>query len=150
VNSKNKWRERLTAYVPLIFWIGVIFYLSSGKGAMAETSPFIRPILVFLFPDASEATLAIYHGYIRKFAHFAEYAVLAFFASRAFIKASSFWYLFAFLLTAAIAVLDEINQSFNPRRTGSEWDVVLDMIGGVSAIIFFWILTNLRSKRAAT
>ena len=139
----------MTAYAPLIIWIGVIFYLSSGQGAMTETSRFIRPILVFLFPDAPETTLAIYHGYIRKFAHFAEYAVLAFLASRAFIKASGSWYVLAFGLTLAVAVLDEINQSFNPNRTSSEWDVILDVIGGVFAIVCFWLFTKLLLHKAA-
>lgn len=116
---------------------------------MTETSRFIRPILVFLFPNAPELTLAAYHGYIRKFAHFAEYAVLAFLASRAFIRVSVSWYLYAFLLTAAVAVLDEINQSFNPRRTSSEWDVVLDIIGGTFAIVLFWLVVTLRLRQAA-
>jgi VanZ family protein len=150
VSSVNQWRERLKAYAPLIFWIGVIFFLSSGQGAMTETSRFIRPILIFLFPDAPETTLAIYHGYIRKFAHFAEYAVLAFLASRAFVKRFGYWHILWTLgLTAAIAVLDEVNQSFNPQRTGSEWDVILDLIGGVSGIFVFWLFTRSRSKQAA-
>ncbi len=78
------WRERLWLYAPLFLWIGVIFYLSSSQGAMSNTSRFIRPFLEWMFPFATEETLQIYHGYIRKFAHFFEYAMLGFFASRAF------------------------------------------------------------------
>src|SRR5476649_2289235 len=78
------WRGRIIRYAPFILWIGVIFFLSSGFGSMEHTSLFVRPILEFFFPSASEETLVIYHGYIRKFAHFAEYSMLAFLAFRTF------------------------------------------------------------------
>ncbi|CAN5190615.1 hypothetical protein BH20ACI2_BH20ACI2_07550 [soil metagenome] len=148
------WRERLIAYAPLIFWIGVIFYLSSSRGSMSETSRFIRPILLFFFPNSSESALLIYHGYIRKFAHFAEYAVLAFLAARAFYysrseKVRQLLYTFAVGLTVVVASIDEINQSLNSTRTGSGWDVLLDVTGGVLALFVFWIIIG-RRHRATT
>lgn len=144
--SQNKtWRERLWLYAPLFLWIGVIFFLSSSQGAMSKTSLFIRPLLEWLFPLAPEETLQIYHGYIRKFAHFAEYAMLGFFASRAFRHSGKeflqrFWYIFAFLVVVLVASIDETNQSFNAARTGSIYDVLLDASGGAAMIVFLWLL----------
>ena len=63
-------RALLLQYAPVVFWIAVIFFLSSDQGSMSQTSRFIRPLLEFLFPAAPEETLLIYHGYIRKAAHF--------------------------------------------------------------------------------
>lgn len=117
---------------------------------MSKTSVFIRPILLFLFPNAPEETLVIYHGYVRKFAHFAEYFVLAFFALRAFRSPAhgflqKYRYLVSFILVFAIASLDEFNQSFLASRTSSFWDVLLDTSGGLTMlmILYFW---NRRNK----
>ncbi len=107
---------------------------------MSETSRFIRPLLHFLFPNSPEETLITYHGFIRKFAHFAEYAVLSFWAARAFWSSSikilqKFWFIFAFFVVFFVASIDEYNQSFNPARTGSIDDVMLDCAGGLTAIL---------------
>lgn len=130
----------LLRYVPLFLWIGVIFYLSSSQGSASETSRFIRPILEFFFPAALPETISFYHGIIRKFAHFAEYAVLGLLACRAFNTAAlrTTRLLYAWLLVIVVAVLDETNQSLNPSRTGSAVDVTIDVIGGTVAVILFY------------
>lgn len=140
--SRRIW---LTAYAPLIIWTIVIVGLGTGAGAMNETSRIIRPLLEFLFPDAAPETLTLYHGYIRKFAHFAEYAVLGFLACRAFSRAR-FGYCIAVAVVAAVAATDEINQSFDPRRTGSIWDVLLDLFGALSAIAAYKLLHSRRPQ----
>lgn len=107
---------------------------------MSNTSRIIRPLLIWLFPTTPEDVITIYHGYIRKSAHFIEYAILAFWASRAFWgSAADFlkrkWYALAFAVVIVTASLDEFNQSFNPLRTSSPYDVVLDGIGGLTMIL---------------
>lgn len=86
--EKSVWHGRFFRYVPLLLWIGIVLFFSTTQASMSNTSLFVRPILIFLFPDASESTLLVYHGYVRKAAHFTEYAILAFFASRAFWHSS--------------------------------------------------------------
>lgn len=103
---------------------------------MSNTSRFIRPLLIFLFPDAAEETLALYHGFIRKLAHPTVYAGLAFFAFRVFSLSSKevfrkFWFAFSLLLVLTVASLDELNQSRLASRTGSPFDVLLDTAGGL-------------------
>jgi VanZ family protein len=146
----SNWRGRVSVYAPLFLWIAVIFFLSSQQGSMSKTSVFIRPILLLLFPGASEETLKIYHGYVRKFAHFAEYFALAFFAFRAFSSPANeilqkYRYFVSLILVFTIALLDEFNQSFLASRTSSFWDVLLDAAGGLTMlmILYFW---NLRNK----
>ncbi len=148
----NKRRERILRYAPLFLWIGVIFYLSSTQGSMSNTSRFIRPLLEWIFPLAPEETLQIYHGYIRKFAHFAEYAVLGFFASRTFWSSSAkflqrFWYVFSLAFVLLIASIDETNQSFNAARTGSIYDVLIDTSGGLTMILLFPIIKSFVKKK---
>ena len=145
----NKRLEWLTLYAPLVLWIGVIFILSSGQGASGRTSLIIRPILEFLFPFAPEETLIFYHGMIRKLAHFTEYAVLGLLACRAFRKLVNRYLLMALGLVLLVASLDEFNQSFNPLRTGSPWDVAIDVSGGVVAIVLYFLLAR-RNRSVAS
>ena len=142
-NSKTGRHVWLAAYVPLIVWTVVVLGLGSGVGSMSETSRIIRPLLEFLFPAAAPETLTLYHGYIRKFAHFAEYAVLALLALRAFGR-FRLRYLAAFAFALLVAVADEGNQSLNPARTSSPWDVVLDLAGAVTALLAFKLLFDRR------
>lgn len=143
-----KRRGRFFRYAPLVLWVGLIFFLSSGQGAATQTSRFIRPLLEFLFPGAADETLAIYHGYIRKSAHFAEYAALAFWSARTFWTSSitvlrKLWQLAAFAFVFSIAAIDEYNQSFNSLRTSSIYDVLLDASGG---LVMIFILTLYRKN----
>jgi VanZ family protein len=151
----SKWRERIFRYAPLILWIGIIFFASTGNASMSQTSRFIRPLLEFVFPGATEETLIAYHSFIRKSAHFIEYAILAFWASRAFSGSSArflreCWFVFSFLLVLLIASIDETNQSFNAARTGSFQDVLLDTAGGLTMIliIIFYKFTRRKAFRS--
>jgi VanZ family protein len=132
--QRRKW---LTAYAPLAIWIVIILGLGSQLGSMNETSRFVRPLLEFLFPNALPETLTFVHGYIRKFAHLAEYAVLGFLAFRAFAELQKARFAAALILVLAVAATDEVKQSFDPNRTASPWDVLIDIAGGAAAIILY-------------
>ena len=147
-------RGRFFRYAPLILWIGVVLFASTGNASMAQTSRFIRPLLEFLFPHTPDDILQIYHDYIRKSAHFIEYAILAFWASRAFANSArpflrKYRFIVSFLLVLLVASIDETNQSFNPSRTGSARDVLLDCAGGAFIILLFAIfgIATKRHKR---
>jgi VanZ family protein len=142
---KAKWRVRLWTYAPLVLWIGVIFLMSSPEASFDQTSRIIGPLLHFFYPSITPETEALIHGYVRKTAHFTEYAVLASLACRACSFSASLFlkrwrYLLPLLLVAAIASLDEFNQSFEPSRTSSVWDVALDISGGVAMLILLCLL----------
>jgi VanZ family protein len=150
--GNSKWRARLARYGPLVFWMGLIFFFSSGEASAVQTSRIIRPVLEFLFPSASEATLIQYHFYIRKAAHLTEYALLAFFAIRAFARSSyvflrNYRFLTAVVLVLVVASLDELNQSFEPSRTSTVRDVGLDLVGGATMAILLKLI-SLRQTRS--
>ena len=136
-SSRNALRSFIFRYAPLLLWIGLIFFFSSTVASANQTSRIIGPILHFLFPSASPETIQQYHFFIRKCAHFTEYALLAFWSvlalgrsSNALLRNSRF--LIAVAIVLVVASLDEFNQSFEPSRTSSIWDVGLDLIGGTS------------------
>lgn len=151
--GNDKRRERFFRFAPLVLWIGVILLASSTQGSMSETSRFIRPLLEFLFPDADENTLILYHALIRKTAHFVEYAMLAFLAWRAFRASPAAGnrlrrnrHAAALLLVLVIASVDELNQSFNTSRTGSAADVLLDLFGGAAMILTVFLFERIRAR----
>ena len=145
------WRGRLRRYGPLAAWVGFIFFASTGSLSASNTSRIIRPLLLWLFPEITEAELLSAHTLVRKSAHLIEYAVLGLLASRAFRSSSrprlrSWWHVSALALVAACALLDEYHQSFEPTRTGTVYDSVIDVIGGVCAVAAVAWWTRRRRK----
>lgn len=136
-------------FVPLILWICIIFYSSTGNASMAKTSRFLRPLLEMLF--SSEDTIYLANVIIRKIAHLAYYSILAGFAAFAFFGANEWlkrnWLIASFILVLTIASIDEFNQSLNPTRIGSISDVLLDCVGGVTMLLISYFLIRFRQNR---
>ena len=148
---KGKWRGRLIRYAPLFLWTGVILTLSTGAGSINRTSLIVGPLLNFLFPAASAETILFYHSLVRKAAHVFEYGVLALLALWAFRPShlpllSNRPYIAAITFIGVIAVVDEFQQSFDPSRTGTVYDVGLDLLGGALALTIAWILYRRRPQ----
>src|SRR5260370_34915645 len=81
-------KHRLARYGPLVLWATLIFIGSSDLLSASHTSAFLVKPLRWLFPHASDATLAFVHFTIRKAGHLTEYAILATLAARAFRTSS--------------------------------------------------------------
>jgi VanZ family protein len=135
-------RGRVWRYAPLVLWLCLIFFASTGELSASNTSLIVRPLLLWLFPDISEARIALAHFLVRKAAHFTEYAILALLAARAFT--GSFhdalrrrWFSVSLLLVIVYALLDEFHQSFVPSRTASIYDSLIDMAGGLTALLWY-------------
>jgi VanZ family protein len=136
-------------FVPLILWICIIFYSSTGNASMARTSRFLRPLLEMLF--SSEDTIHWANVIIRKIAHLAYYAVLAGLAGFALVGSPlswlrKNWFWSSFVLVLIVATIDEINQSFDPSRIGSVSDVLLDCVGGLAMLLFLKFLSSFARK----
>jgi VanZ family protein len=151
--NTGRWHKRLVQYGPLAGWIALIFFFSTTAASASKTSLIIEPILRFLFSSASAETIERYHFFIRKCAHFTEYALLAFWAVRAW--ASSTYriltnnrYVLAIFLVLIVASLDEFNQSFEPSRTSTPWDVLRDCIGGSTMVLLLWAFHMWKRKYA--
>jgi len=119
----------------------------------SNTSRIIAPLFKWLFPGITEAQLLLVHFVVRKTAHFTEYAVLALLAARAFLPSMRpflrrGWFVVALALVALVALLDEYNQSFNPARTGTIWDSLIDIAGGATALVLFGLWHKRRRPRA--
>jgi VanZ family protein len=124
----------------VLLWLVLISLASSDEFSASNTSRIIGPLVLWLFPNTPAETLAAIHFIVRKMAHFTEYAILGVLAARAFRGSSHLtlrqhWFLVALSLIAIYALLDEFHQSFVPSRTASLADSLLDMSGGVVALL---------------
>jgi VanZ family protein len=129
----------LKVWWPALAWAVVISCFSTGVFTAEHTSRFIIPVLHWLLPQASAATLLELHYLIRKSAHFIEYFILSLLILRG-IRAGRRdarlgWALAAIAVVAGYAALDEFHQSFVPGRTAAVADVLLDTTGGIAAQI---------------
>lgn len=152
IQTSNGGRGRFIRYAPVVVWVALIFFASSSSGASNSTSRFIRPLLEWLFPLASDDTLAFYHGYIRKGAHLVIYGSLAAIAWRAFIGStktmlSTYPWLASLVLVAVVGSIDEFNQSANPLRTGTASDVLIDLCGGVLAMVLIRLIGGVTDEK---
>ncbi len=146
-------QQRLWRYAPLVVWMGFIFFASTGEFSASNTSRIIRPVLLWLFPNISEERIALAHFLTRKAAHFTEYAILGLLAGRAFTRSSHqpiqrAWFQAATLLIVIYALTDEYHQTFVASRTGSIYDSVIDIAGGLTALMVFAYLFHRRERRA--
>ena len=133
-------------WVALLLWIGIIFFFfSTDSFSYAETSSVIVPVLKFLFPFLSPPQLELAHDVCRKAGHVLEYFVLGILAWRAFRpgqKGLARANVLVLLLVLAVALGDELHQSFVPSRTSALTDVGYDLIGGVIAVLSLSRLRN--------
>ncbi|MFN2454609.1 MAG: VanZ family protein [Pyrinomonadaceae bacterium] len=133
-------QTRFWRYAPLVGWMAFVFFASSDEFSAGNTSKILRPLLLWLFPQTSETTVALAHFIVRKLSHFTEYAVLALLAARAFLGSSHTllkrrWFFAALLLVVLYALMDEFHQSFVPSRKASIYDSLIDTAGGLTALL---------------
>lgn len=141
---------RLWRFVPLILWIAVIFYSSTGSASMVKTSGILRPILEIFF--SSEDNIYWANVIIRKIAHLTYYGILAALTVFALfslpikrLKKNWFWISFGVVLVIASA--DEIHQSFEPSRAGTVSDVLLDCVGGLIMLLLVFLCFRIKKVR---
>jgi VanZ family protein len=119
-------------WAPVIGWMLLIFVASGDLMSAEHTSRFLFPFLRWIAPGISPRTIASIHFFIRKSAHFTEYAILAVLLWRGIHqRQAGSWRAAAIALAAAAiyAFLDEFHQFFIPSRTSASRDVVIDFFG---------------------
>jgi VanZ family protein len=122
---------------PVFVWAAVIWIFSTSWFSAESISPFLFPLLHFLFPHASAQGISLLHTVIRKSAHLAEYALFSLLILRAIRGERREWHVrwavAAVAIAAGYAATDELHQAFLFSRTPSMIDVLLDTSGAVVA-----------------
>lgn len=146
-------RAFLKYWLPVLFWMAVIFTASSDAKSFEHSSRLIAPLLHWLFPKMSGDTVHLIVFLARKCAHLTEYAVFALLVWRALNHSRNHlapwsWPKVggALLIVFLYASGDEIHQVFVPTRTPRIHDVVIDTIGGATALFALWMIQRRKPK----
>ncbi len=101
-------------FLPAIFWMGIIFYLSSRQ-RISVSENYVLSFFIF------------------KTIHFVEYGILFLLWKIALYK-KSYGTKVALVISILYGLSDEFHQTFVPTREGKPRDVFIDSLGA----IFFW------------
>lgn len=148
VKNLRRLRRILWAIVAALLLMIFIFSAQTGEKSGDTSGKITRFIVQLLhadFEDLSvyeqQTVLKKWNLFIRKGAHFTEYAVLAFAVCLLLytypLKKRA---LLAWLGATVYAATDEIHQLSVAERTGSVWDVVLDSCGALFGMILAVVL----------
>jgi VanZ family protein len=154
-SSSHGLRFWLSAWLPVLFGIGVIVLESTVWFGADHTSHPLRVIFEALFGRVSNARWDIIHHYLRKCGHFIGYGFIGLAWLRALwmtLPRSRFLTdaALALLGTALLASWDEWHQSFLPNRTGTPWDVLLDCCGAFTLqLVVYLFVRTFRPSRLA-
>lgn len=124
--------------LPVIIWMGVIFWMSTGTFSPEHTSRIIAPVLNFLLPGLAPQYIDMIHGLVRKTGHITEYFLLGILLFNAF-RGNSLqnwnlrWAIYAIIGVMLYATSDELHQSLVASRNPSFVDVGIDSMGGILA-----------------
>jgi VanZ family protein len=126
-------------WLPVLVWMGLIFWMSTGMFSAINTYHFFESILRSIKPEISSHTIMIINNSIRKVGHVTEYFISGVLVFRAFKAGSSEprmmrWAMFSAVFIFLFAASDEYHQSFVASRTASLLDVGIDTGGGILAI----------------
>ena len=100
----------------------------------------------------SVESVEAWHHFIRKCAHFAEYAVLGATVAFAFgdrLQTARKIVVASLGISAFYAATDEIHQMFVPGRMGSVSDVILDSAGALAGIVIFLLIKGKKKAKLA-
>ena len=159
---KLKHIDRIVSAVSVAVWMAVIFWFSAQNGQSSGSmsagitqavARFLTPGFDSLSPLAQAEVVEALHLFVRKAAHFSEYAVLGVLTANA-LRTYRLKHGLRFLLPVAIcflyAVSDEFHQSFVVGRAGRLSDVLLDTAGAVTGVAVFlaagYVLRKIKNR----
>ncbi len=121
--------RQLVRWVPVLVWMGLIFYLSAQ-------------------PDLPHHPQGIVDVIIKKTGHMAEYGVLAGLVWWAWPSSGGQRprrvSVYALMLSALYAISDEVHQFFVPGRTAMWFDVGFDVAGVVLSLLLISVVIGWR------
>ena len=143
----------MRGWLPVVFWMAVLFVASTDLGGTKHTSRILVPLLRWLVPDISRAAVNQVQLGVRKTGHTAAYALLAGLAWRARRRMgdiSQSWRVndavFALLVATLYAASDEWHQTFTATRQGTLTDVALDVFGASLGLTAIWLWGRWRRR----
>lgn len=121
-------------WAPPVVWALLLMSASGDLGASPNTFQIFAWVLS-TFTNLTPQTIHLLHPWFRKSMHVICYGILSVLWFRAllltFPERRGANLILALLLTLGVSLLDEGRQYLLTSRTGTPWDVILDMTGAV-------------------
>lgn len=141
-----------TRWVPVLFWMALIFLASTDSFSAQHTGHFLIPLLLRFFPNLSSQAIDVIHLCVRKGAHLTEYGVLGILLWRALPeqrtnpRLADWWRAgLSVLVATCYGATDEYHQSFVPSRGPSVHDVLIDGCGAAIAVAIVCLASRRRN-----
>lgn len=152
-SRKFPWRE----WLPAIVWLMLIAIESTPWLSFQNTGHWLYQLMASLLGSANVSDIGLANRVVREIGHVTGYGILSWLLFRAWratlrplqgpVWAIS-WSAIAFVMSAAVASLDEWHQTFLASRTGSIHDVALDSAAALAAqLLVFAFLRPWRDRR---
>lgn len=146
--------SRFTKLLPAVLIMILIFLFSAQQsevsseisGALTQK---ILALLAKIFTSIEAENWEVWHGLVRKNAHFFGYFVLALLSRRGF-KAMGYKHFnrLAFVLCIVYAMTDEFHQLFVPGRSAELRDVFIDAAGAALGLLVAVAVSRLVKRSA--
>ncbi len=133
---------RIVLFLLIVAWAVLVFYLSGQTGG--ESSGLSRKIAEFFTKDQN--LLEVVERYIRKFAHFSEYAfggILFILLFNTYNWSDRRKMITSIGLGAWYATTDEVHQLMVDGRNGSIVDVYIDTLGFATGVCITFLIIKL-------
>jgi VanZ family protein len=137
---------RLTRFIPLLIWMGLIFLFSGHKNIS------LLPLAEKFFDPKDPCfglKMHLLDLAMKKTAHFLEFFILTVFTFRAVAnpaKPAGHPYWISFFIALLFAVTDELHQVYTPTRVPGALDVAVDCAGILTALTFIRIWQEFRNN----
>jgi VanZ family protein len=115
-----------------VAWAAVILTLGTSLFSIVRTSATLDPWLTRFAPGISANGLYNLQVFVRRSAHFTEYAILFLFLNFGPLRGRP---VIAFIVCVGCASLDEALQALRPSRSGTIFDVALDSSGAATMLV---------------
>lgn len=130
----------LKYWIPVLFWMGVIFFFSSNSDPYLLLPAALRQLTSSPVMDGTSLS-----DYLNPLMHFGSYGVLAFLVMRAVsvdhgVKRKHV--LLSIFFSMFYAVSDETHQLFVPGRSFQLFDLLVDLFGVLVGVWVFWRYKN--------
>ena len=162
--KKNIYRVLSGAAVVLCLWVIFGFSAQPAETSLSSSGGVIKVIARLfnsefdtLSAEAQAEIVGMWQNFVRKTAHFCEYALLGFLSANALctyrLSRPLKWVIpIGFCVVAA--AFDEFHQTFVEGRGGRASDLLLDSLGVVFGVVcfalLFWIIKKIKEKGANT
>lgn len=143
-------KRLVIGWIALLFWIGLIFYMSNQPGDVSsKQSGLVLKLFQVIGIDLNNELGEFATFLVRKAAHFTEYFILYFLA----INVMKYYFdikraiLYAFIFSVFYACTDEIHQYFIEGRAMAFKDVLIDSSGALLAMIIRSLIIKININR---